>query len=349
MSGGIIQLISIGQQDVHMSGDPQISFFRSAYKRHTNFAQYTTRQIIQGNPVPSGMSTVRIEKKGDLLNYMFLVALQDNVVQPILDWGAIIDKVELLVGGQVIDTQDSVFCEQIAIDTMSQRFTQSSAASLHNGIETVSDFYPLRFFCCENWQSSIPLVALENHDVEIRIYWANDVQYYTMEFSANFIVLDDPERDDIRSQEKTDILIFQIQKSLPSGGKVHELTFNHPVKFLASSNAVSSSVNALASTTNKIKLEINGLDITESRPACPYFTTIPSYYHTQYSRGNRTYLFLYPFCLDTSKLQPTGTLNFSRITSFRIHSDEELTRPVYAVNYNIFRVQNGMGGVLYAN
>ena len=38
MSGGIIQLVATGIQDVHLTGNPEISFFRSNYRRHTHFA-----------------------------------------------------------------------------------------------------------------------------------------------------------------------------------------------------------------------------------------------------------------------------------------------------------------------
>jgi len=56
-----------------------------------------------------------------------------------------------------------------------------------------------------------------------------------------------------------------------------------------------------------------------------------------------------PFCLDAPKLQPTGTCNFSRMDSARLISDANIDGAIYAVNYNILRVQNGMGGLLYAN
>ena len=39
MSGGIAQLVAVGAQDVHLVGQPEVSFFRSTYKRHTNFSQ----------------------------------------------------------------------------------------------------------------------------------------------------------------------------------------------------------------------------------------------------------------------------------------------------------------------
>ena len=57
-----------------------------------------------------------------------------------------------------------------------------------------------------------------------------------------------------------------------------------------------------------------------------------------------------PFCLDTSKLQPTGTLNFSRLDSARIVNDlNDCDDDIYAVNYNVLRIENGMGGLLYSN
>ena len=73
MSGGIAQLVAVGAQDVHLVGQPEVSFFRSTYKRHTNFSQTVERQVIQGNVSNGGMSTVRFERKGDMLNYVYLV------------------------------------------------------------------------------------------------------------------------------------------------------------------------------------------------------------------------------------------------------------------------------------
>src|SRR5210317_1268839 len=109
MYGGIAQLVAVGAQDAHLVGSPEISFFRSTYKRHTNFSQTVERQVIQGNVSNGGMSTVRFERKGDLLNYVYLVPNNGSLTQAIADWTAVIDKVELLVGGQVIDDQDSTY------------------------------------------------------------------------------------------------------------------------------------------------------------------------------------------------------------------------------------------------
>jgi hypothetical protein len=116
MSGGIAQLVAVGAQDVHLVGQPEVSFFRSTYKRHTNFSQTVERQVIQGNVANGGMSTVRFERKGDMLGYVYLVPNNGVKTMPYsqADWLTKISKVELLVGGQVIDEQDSTYSTLVA-------------------------------------------------------------------------------------------------------------------------------------------------------------------------------------------------------------------------------------------
>ena len=115
MSGGIAQLVAVGAQDAHLVGDPEVSFFRSTYRRYTNFSQTVERQVIQGALSSGGMSTVRFERKGDLLGYTYFTSINNasNACEA-LDWSTMIDKVELLVGGQVIDDQDTFFTDKIA-------------------------------------------------------------------------------------------------------------------------------------------------------------------------------------------------------------------------------------------
>ena len=114
MSGGIVQLVATGAQDAWLTGKPEVSFFRSNYRRYTHYASSVERQVIQGAPIAGGISTIRLEKKGDLLNYVYLTARDGNgSLVPIVNWSNVIDKVEFMIGGQVIDTQDVVYSTQI--------------------------------------------------------------------------------------------------------------------------------------------------------------------------------------------------------------------------------------------
>ena len=333
MSGGLTQLVAIGTQDAHLVGNPEVSFFQSAYKRHTNFAQVVERQLIQGNPGANGMSTVRFERKGDLLGYVYLAATDGSS----LSWSTVVDHVELYIGGQLIDSQTYEFCEQ-SVDVLATTLTKSSVSS---DVLTASTFYPLRFFFCENWQSALPLVALQYHDVEIRIYWGSDLHSTQYDVYANYTYLDTHERSAM-TKGGIDMLVTQVQKMSASQSTFQELTFNHPIKFL-----LSEGTGGLTSSA-KVKLQINGVDVSTEKPATPHFTKVTSYYHSPNSSGTLNN-FMYPFCLDTSKLQPTGTLNFSRLDSARIVSTGTITSDVYAVNYNILRIESGMGGLRYSN
>jgi hypothetical protein len=348
MTEGNVQLVAIGPQDAHFTGEPQVTFFRSTFNRYTNFSTFMKKQLIIGNPKPGGQSTIRIEKYGDLLNYMFLTVAKNDETQMLSNWSNVIESAELMIGGSVVDTQDSIFSEEIAVDTFASTGSKSYPAGLHGGVGSPSFFYPFRFFCCESWTSSLPLCALPYHDVDIRIRWAQNLDpSLSIEFGAMFVTLDTEERVALMKKKQNDILIFQVQKSVPSFEKIQELNFNHPVKFMASSNTDDD--NELISRTNKITLKVNGVDISETNYSIPFFTSIPSYYHTTQSSSNAENLFIHPFCLETSRNQPNGSLNFSRVSSFEIHCTRAITRPIYAVNYNILRIQNGLAGLLYAN
>jgi hypothetical protein len=349
MSGGIAQLVAVGAQDVHLVGQPEVSFFRSNYKRHTNFSQTVERQVIQGNVSNNGMSTIRFERKGDMLNYVYLVPNTGTATTAIADWTTMVSKIELLVGGQVIDEQDSTYSTLIAPVLSATSTSKSVAGDLYGGA-TDERFYPLRFAFCENWQTALPLIALQYHDVELRITWGAAAADNSKKWDvyANYAFLDTQERELFASQPMN-LLITQVQKAISSGSKIQELNFNHPVKYLASAD---SAALAILNNDNKLKLQINGTDVADFKFADPNFSHVPLYYHTTNASKPAVAktLFFYPFCLDAAKLQPTGTLNFSRLDSARIICDNQnVAKAVYAVNYNVLRIENGMGGLLYSN
>jgi len=220
-------------------------------------------------------------------------------------------------------------------------------------VATESKFYPLRFSFCENAQTAIPLIALQYHDVELRITWGSDLYEATYEVYSQFIHLDTDERTALSSTAQN-MLITQTQKAIASASKTQELNFNHPIKCLVAAAADASTL-AIAADANKMKLQINGTDVTDFKYVDPNYTAVTSYYHTTSSKdagasGENDKFFLYPFCLDTSKVQPTGSLNFSRLDSARLVNDTaNSSDDIYAVNYNILRIENGMGGLMYSN
>ena len=447
MSGGITQLVAVGAQDSHLVGNPEVSFFQSSYKRHTNFSSVIERQVIQNTPAANGLSSIRFERKGDMLSYVYLTPVNSSDATLQCDWSKVVDKAELYIGGQLIDTQHFEYSTKIHTDIMANSFSKSAFGSAPTGADQTSFFYPLKFWFGENWQSSLPLIALQYHDVEIRIYWASDpvpgpaiataianykaaidaaiadasvtgaadaadaqtaflVIYdgaetdallaalvaagitgyskngttrqitgdvfdfstpatssitYTvtdtlqalaqssLEIWARYVYLDTDERR-MMAEKSMDMLIHQVQRIPTPNSKTADLTFNHPVKFIASTSAN-------FSAANRLLFQLNGVDVGEKKQSVPHYKQVSSYHHTQFGAdpasndtGFESVTMMIPFCLDASKLQPTGTCNFSRMDSARlILNNQNIDAPIYAVNYNILRVQNGMGGLLYAN
>ena len=177
MSGGIVQLVATGAQDAWLTGKPEISFFRSNYKRYTQYAHSVERQVIQGVPQAGGISTVRFERKGDLLSYVYLSARDNNNAGVAnLDWSKVIDKIDLLIGGQVVDTQDFNWMTDVepvvGAQSFSQRYLNTGSAGPTNKVTT---FFPLKFFFCKDYFLALPLVSLQYADVELRIYWSSQL------------------------------------------------------------------------------------------------------------------------------------------------------------------------------
>ena len=348
MSGGITQLVAVGAQDVHLVGNPEVSLFQSQYKRHTNFAQLTDRQVIQGNPVANGMSSVRLERKGDLISQIYLTVKRGaNAVELSPgEWENVIDKVEILVGGQIIDTHYSEYSLGVHARACNTTYTKYDWSQL-----TDTAMYPLRFSFFEYLQSAIPMIALQYHDVELRIYWGSNLDPDSAgsdvvpECYVNFIYLDTDEREMFTSRPR-DMLITQVTRMPAPGTTRADLNFNHPVKFIASPSA-----SGWVDLADKLKLQINGVDLADFKFAQPHFTEAPLFYNTSYgdlTTANDFFLYAWATCID--KLQPTGSLNFSRIDSARLISESSpIDSNIYAMNYNVLRIENGLGGLLYSN
>jgi hypothetical protein len=290
-----------------------------------------------------------------------------------VNWSNVINYVEFYIGGQLVDRQDSTFTEFLAPNLLAQSVSKSANAANHAGYGSPSAFYPLRFWFCENAQSALPLVALQYHDIEVRIYWSTNLKstvastfgsftdpsapssINNFDVYTQYIYLDTDERKFI-TDKPIDMLITQVQYMNPTMSKMMPIVFNHPVKYICStpgSNVItnfSTNTNALTSNQNQLIIQINGTDLADYKYATPHFTQTPTYYHVPYGASNLSSYFIVPFCLDVSKFQPTGTLNFSRLDSFRIVSQSQnINSVVYGVNYNILRIQNGMGGLMYSN
>ena len=107
MGGGLMQLVAYGAQDIYLSGNPQITFFKVVYRRHTNFSMESIDQTFNGTVGFDRKVTATISRNGDLINRMWLEAelpLLTGDGEYVDNAGhKLIKSVEVEIGGQRID------------------------------------------------------------------------------------------------------------------------------------------------------------------------------------------------------------------------------------------------------
>ena len=72
MGGGLMQLVAYGAQDIYLTGNPQITFFKVVYRRHTNFAMESISQTFNGLVDFGSKVSCTIARNGDLVTRMYL-------------------------------------------------------------------------------------------------------------------------------------------------------------------------------------------------------------------------------------------------------------------------------------
>ena len=105
-----------------------------------------------------------------------------------------------------------------------------------------------------------------------------------------------------------------------------------------------------AGTLSTFKLVLNGQDRFKEQNG-KYFNQVQPYCH--HSGVPITGVYSYSFALKPEEHQPTGTCNFSRIDNAQVavtqRDGSNLTQEMFAVNYNVLRIQSGMGGLAFSN
>jgi hypothetical protein len=175
MSAALIDLVSKGAQDVYITGQPQVSFFRQNYKRHTNFSMRPERVDYIGTFGASNEIVVPLRSKGDLLSYVWIEA--EGIATPggnnaMFDTSASQPTTfQLWIGGQKVCELDSLFIQGVHNVLYNDN---SAKASMAYTVETTQDnskgdHYVIPFFFGRDWTKCLPLVALQYHEVELRI------------------------------------------------------------------------------------------------------------------------------------------------------------------------------------
>jgi hypothetical protein len=205
-----MQLVAYGAQDIYLTGNPQITFFKVVYRRHTNFSMEAVAQTFSGSQGYGSKVTATIARNGDLIHKMYLewnplamLNLGDvNGLCPNVGH-TLINEIELEIGGQKIDKHYGHWlqtwseltefnpsgaiaagagngAEPTSGTTLGRRMSYNHIGIADAGIVAnapVNASIPLQFWFCRNPGLALPLIALQYHEVKVSVsYLANSNQ-----------------------------------------------------------------------------------------------------------------------------------------------------------------------------
>ena len=373
MGGGLMQLVAMGAQDVFLTGNPQITFFKVVYRRHTNFSKECISQEFNGNPDLEKTVTCTLARNGDLVQEIYLKATLTGATAS-ADVNNLIKTVEVEIGGQKIDKHYSAWLD-IYNELFEHNIDYLNLMTAGTGTAPGDVYIPLRFWFNRNAGLALPLIALQYHEVKILVdinkagskgIRGSSTAVSKMSLLVNYVYLDTDERRRF-AQVSHEYLIEQVQytgveqlAAAQQTGRV-DMNFNHPVKALF---WTTDGTNYL----DKVKIQLNGHDRFAEQDA-DYFHLLQPYEcglgHTKsMNTVDRTWnnvadcnsnnpIGMYSFCLKPGEHQPSGSCNFSRIDNARLNytgaDNAGGYLHLFALNYNVLRIMSGMGGLTYSN
>jgi hypothetical protein len=197
MPGSLLALVAKSDEDKFLTGNPQITFWRSSHKRYTNFAIQRYQISRPSERVVSSTIEFKIDPIGDILRgatlEIALPAISD--LQPLLDTSfyytdlvgcAAIDRVEFMLNGQVIQTLwgDWIAMYQLLVEEQGKQealndlrggplYDLGSAGDLpiYRSFDTRKVVrIPLPFFFARESGAAVPIVGLSHSDIRFRVF-----------------------------------------------------------------------------------------------------------------------------------------------------------------------------------
>jgi hypothetical protein len=337
-------------------------------------------QTLNGSVSAGSRVTSTVSRNGDLVGRMYFELTSDSSTTDVVNFGAAaFDNVEVEIGGQRIDRQHGDWMEVWAEltepntacsvgrlgtsgGTLFQNMSGMGGVQIDDGTTAVTYHVPLQFWFCRNPGLALPLIALQYHEVKVNTTFSSvngTATAFAAKLYADYIYLDTEERRRF-AQVSHEYLIEQVQRqTLTAAALAHELNFNHPVKELVWTGAVSNGATIAAINDVNFHLKLNGHDRMSARSR-KYYTQTQVWQHHTGCGGldasatgtgkSLASIAVYSFALKPEEHQPSGTCNFSRIDNAQlIASANPAVGNIYAVNYNVLRVMSGMGGLAYSN
>ncbi len=266
-----MQLVAYGAQDAYLTGNPNITFFKVVYRKHTNFAVESIENTFSGSADFGKRVQCQIVRNGDLITKTYLKVTLAGVDSgnTLKKWAwvsklghALLKNVELNIGGTQIDKHYGDWLNmwyELSRNTSHDRGydkmigNTQELCNLSRSHDQTTVYVPLQFFFCRNEGLSLPLIALQYHDVRINFEFRSlnecilhtrnitpssdlkDLKFVDASLYIDYVFLDTEERKRF-AQNPHEYLVEQLQftgeESVSQTNQKFKLNFNHPTKAL---------------------------------------------------------------------------------------------------------------------
>lgn len=188
--GSVLQLMARGMQDVYLTKNPDINFFRYHYFRHVNFANDIYKLHLNTEAMFNTRTQIIIPKKGHLLSKLNLhlklprlIKQQDGTYicwSDTLGYSIFNSPIELLIGGVVVDKIYPVCLDILdelsnSSDGRNRMILKSDnyISNIYNAEHEVNLMIPLDFWFTKDYSYALPLLSMTNQDIQINFSFAD--------------------------------------------------------------------------------------------------------------------------------------------------------------------------------
>jgi len=209
MSGGLIQLVSVGFEDLYLTADPEITFFKMVYKRHTNFSQEPVTQLFSTTPNFGERVSCSLAKTADLISDIYLYVQLPEIPKLFTNtynkfkWCkkigyALINYIELEINGQMIDKLYGDWLNiwsslTSGLNKSSEDILIGDVPSLYestNGKQSYNLYIPINFFFNKNKGLAIPVIALHLSDIKVHVQF-NELEDILIPSPTHYITIEE--------------------------------------------------------------------------------------------------------------------------------------------------------------
>lgn len=229
MAGGLIQLVTLGYEDLYLTTEPEVTFFKRIYKRHTNFSLELIPQLFNTIPDFGKRVTCNISKNADLLSNIYLYIELPNIPKQYDDnnelseiknfaWCknigcALINYIELEIGGQLIDKHYGDWLNiwnELTVTNLKKSLNKMNGNvnnnfDFSNGKSNYKLYIPLNFWFCRHKGLALPLIALHFSDIKIHVEF-NELENIIIPSPTHYINIE----DEIIHFKKNDVITQNI-------------------------------------------------------------------------------------------------------------------------------------------